>query len=161
MIRLFIALGALILATTVFAQSADTYTSGHGALQVFDEQGWQSAPQWVQAWIGIMAMSFLAGILFVKNHVPARWVVGGFVAGILFSVFGFPALNLVELSGLIALVHIIFWSPGLYKVLQEKAFTGPMSAYSIWTGWISAVIGFSFIFDIRDAAIYLKHILIG
>ena len=143
------------------AQEGELYTPGHGALQVFDEQGWQATPQWVQVWIGIMAMSFLAGILFLKNHIPARWLIGGFVAGILFSKIAFSVFDLLPLSGLVALVHIVFWSPGLYKLVKEHAFLGPLSAYSVWAGWITFVVLFSFFFDMRDAAIYLNHMLLS
>jgi hypothetical protein len=108
-----------------------------------------------------MAMSVIAGILFLTNHTPARWLIGGFVAGILFSQIAFPMFDLLPLSGLIALVHVVFWSPGLYKLIKERAFLGPLSAYSVWAGWIILVVLFSFIFDIRDAAIYLNHMLLS
>ena len=159
MIRIAMVIFLATLGTASFAQGSDAYVSGHGALEIFDEQGWLAAPEWVRVWIGIMALSFLAGLFFLKNHIPARWVVGGFIAGFLFSTIGFPALNLVALSGLIALVHLIFWSPGLVKLIQEHAFTGPFNAYAVWSGWITAVILFSFVFDVRDAAIYVMHVL--
>lgn len=142
------------------AHAADTYTSGHGALQVFDEQGWQLTPEWVKAWISIMALSFLLGVVFVKNHIAARWVVGGFVAGVLFNQIGFPYLGLAPISGLIALTHLLFWAPGLYQLVREQAFLGPLSAYSVWTAWMTLVILFSFVFDLRDATIYLHHVLL-
>ncbi len=157
----FMLLAVPLLGVTHAAETLNaTYSSGHGALQVFDEQGWQLTPQWVKVWIGIMAISFMVGIVFVKNHAPARWVIGGFIAGILFNQFGFAYLGLQPISGLIALTHLLFWTPGLYQVLREKAFLGKVSAYTIWAGWIALVIIFSFIFDIRDAAIYLQHSLL-
>ena len=157
---IFVTILLSVLSVSV-AQEPALYTPGHGALQVFDEQGWQATPQWVQVWIGIMAMSFLAGVLFVKNHPPARWLFGGFIAGIVFSQIAFPMFNLLPLSGLVALVHIVFWSPGLYKLIRERAFLGPLNAYSIWAGWIVLVVLFSFFFDFRDAAIYLNHMLLS
>jgi hypothetical protein len=44
-------------------------------------------------------------------------------------------------------------------MIKNKPFMSEKSFYKYWSGLITAVIIFSFIFDIRDAAIYLDHIL--
>lgn len=145
---------------TSTAWSAD-YVKGHAALEIFDSEGMSLAPTWVKYWIGFMALSFISGIFFVKNHVIARWVVGGFFFGFVLTSLA-PLLNIVVLSGFIALIHIVCWSPGLFKLLKARPFLSGdqnRSAFSIWTGIITLVILFSFVFDIRDAAIYLKHLL--
>lgn len=147
------------LAGTASAQAATGYESGHTALQVWNAEGQANAPQWVQIWLMIMLASFALGLLFVWKRVEARWVVGGFITSLLVSGFVIPALGLVSLSGLIALMHLIFWSPALYLLLKNRPFLQGRSFYALWTGLITAVILFSFIFDIRDAAIYLDHIL--
>ncbi len=108
-----------------------------------------------------MAISFILGLVFVKNHKPARWVVGGFAATIVVVQFGFSAFGLTPLSGLIALMHLILWCPGLYLLVKERAFRVSLNAYSVWAGWMIAVILFSFFFDIRDAAIYLHHVFLA
>ena len=154
----FIVFLGLLIASN--AWGAD-YAKGHGALEIFDSEGIKLAPSWVKIWIAFMALSFFSGLFFVKNHVIARWVVGGFLVGFLLTSIA-PSLNIVVLSGFIGLVHIVCWSPGLFQLLRSRPFlTGELThtAFSIWSGVITFVILFSFIFDIRDAAIYLKHIL--
>ncbi len=147
----------LILSTA--AQAATGYESGHTALEVWNAEGQANAPQWVQIWLMIMLASFALGLLFIWKRVEARWVVGGFITAILISRLGIPAMGIVKLSGLVALVHLIFWSPALYLLLKNRPFLKERSFYALWSGLITAVILFSFIFDIRDAAIYLDHIL--
>jgi len=146
----------IVFSSIVYAQD---YEKGHLALQIFDQEGMANAPLWVRVWIMFLAASFAAGLLFVRKHIIARWVVGCFAAGIVFLSVT-PALGIIQLSGFIALMHIIFWSPALYQLLSKRPFLdNPKTAFSIWSGVITAVILFSFIFDIRDAVIYLGHVL--
>lgn len=157
-LRLWLFLG-LSLAFGTAVQAATGYQPGHTALEVWNAEGQANAPQWVQIWLMIMLASFALGLLFVWKRVEARWVVGGFITSIAVSGFVIPALGLISLSGLIALMHIVFWSPALYLLLKNRPFLKERSLYAFWSGLITAVILFSFIFDIRDAAIYLDHIL--
>ncbi len=71
------------------------------------------------------------------------------------------ALGVRPLGGLFALLHIIFWSPALYLLLSRRPFMQGRSLYAIWSGLMTAVIVFSFAFDVRDAVIYLHHVLAG
>lgn len=135
------------------------YAHGNGALEVFDEEGQANAPSWVQAWILVMSLSFAIGLIFVWKRVEARWAVGGFIGTILAAIVLTPAFGLTELSGLFSLYHLIFWSPALYLLLKNRPFLGEKSAYKYWSGLITAVILFSFLFDIPDAAIYLDHMM--
>ena len=136
---------------------AHDYTHGHEALQLFDEQGFANAPAWVRGWIMFMGLTFLSGLLFIKNHAIARWVVGGFVLGVIFVTGLAPLFDIPLLSGFIALCHLIFWSPGLYFLLTQRPFMGSKTPFALWSGVMTGVILFSFIFDIRDAALYLLH----
>ncbi|MBL4672333.1 MAG: hypothetical protein JKX81_08720 [Arenicella sp.] len=152
---LFVCLVSLILSTgPLLAQEIE---HGHQAMQIFDKQGFDNSPQWVQFWLACMMVSFLAGLFFVKNHVIARWVIGGFFAGMTFGAIASSVFGVPNYSGFIALIHLIFWTPALYQLLAKRPFLGQRSAFTIWSGVITAVICFSFIFDIRDAFIYLTH----
>jgi hypothetical protein len=150
------ALISLQLSGLAFAQQDVAH--GHGALEIFDATGQANTPQWVMIWIYFMAASFAAGLFFVKNHSIARWVVGGFVLGIVCMTILGKVLGLPPISGYIATIHILFWSPGLYQLLTKRPFLGEQGAFSIWSGIITFVILFSFVFDIRDAFIYLTDI---
>lgn len=154
-------LALFFIMTAVFVTTghAAEYAKGHEALEVFDAEGMDATPRWVMTWLMIMLASFAAGLLFVWRHPIARWVVGCFVAGIV-ALQIISMLGVLQLSGLIALMHIVFWSPALYQLLTKRPFMADkMTAFSIWSGVITAVILFSFVFDIRDAAIYLNHII--
>lgn len=142
----------------VFAQEV-SYAAGNGALELWNRQGIANSPKWVQYWLVIMMSSFALGLLFIWKHIEARFVVGGLIAGLLVSKFVPEATGLAPLSGLVALVHLIFWTPGLYLLMKNRPFAEGRSFYAIWSAWISAVIIFSFIFDVRDAAIYLDYMM--
>ena len=148
---------ALLVAGTSAGAWAAGYQSGHHALELFDDNAMRNAPQILSLWLMFMTASFAAGLLFVRRHVIARWAVGGFVLTILCVMFILPALGLPALSGLLALIHLIFWSPALYLLLRHRPFLAGLSPFSIWSGVMALVIAISFVFDIRDAAIYLDH----
>ncbi len=139
--------------------SAQEFEHGNQAMQLFDKQGFENPPKWVQLWVGFMMMTFIAGIFFVKNHMIARWVVGCMIAGMIFAIIAGRVFGMPYYSGFIALIHVVFWSPALYQLLSKRPFAGPRSAFSIWSAVITFVICFSFIFDIRDAVIYLSNVL--
>ncbi len=138
---------------------AQDYSHGHQALEIFDAQGMANTPTWVQIWVGFMGLCFTAGLLFVRNHVIARWVVGCFVVGAVFMLAVAPLFGIVRLSGFVALCHLIFWSPALYQLLRHRPFQHRRSLFTTWSIVMTGVILFSFIFDIRDAFIYLRHVL--
>ena len=146
------------LVLSVSGAVAQTYEAGHGALQVWNDEAMNNAPQWLQIWLLVMTASFALGLLFVWRHVAARWLVGGFLLMIVFAVFVVPALNLTPLAGLFSLLHIIFWMPGFLLMIKERPFVKGFSFYGLWGGLIILVILTSFVFDFRDAAIYLAHI---
>ena len=149
----------LCCAASIEPALAQPYESGHQPLQIWDNAARASMPLWVSIWLGILMTTFALGLLFVRRHAEARWVVGGFICMILLTVASGRVLGLVPLSGLFSLVHIICWSPALYVLLTRQPFLQERSLFTLWTGAITAVIIFSFVFDIPDAAIYLDHML--
>ncbi len=144
-----------LLPSPLCAQQA--YEHGHGAMQIFDEQGMANTPRWVMIWVYFMMVSFAASLLFVKNHLEARWVAGCFIVGVIMMMVATKALGIPPLSGFIALVHVIAWTPALIVLLKRRPFLAPLSAYSAWTAVMTFVIIFSFVFDIRDASIFLSR----
>ena len=152
---------ACVLSALFAMPALAAYEHGPGALQIWDEQGLASSPAWIKVWLAFMSVVMLSGIFFVRKHGEARWVVGGIVIGLLITKFVLPALSLTSLSGLVGLIHVIFWSPALYVLLKNRPFTKGFSAYAIWSGVVTGVILFSLFFDSRDAAIYLHHMATG
>lgn len=154
--------GLVFIATPwAMAQDASIYESGHGALQMFDADGRAGAPLWVKIWLGIMLATFATGLVFVWRHPIARWAVGGFIVGVAISGSVFEALGLPYLSGAIAIAHLVFWTPALILLIWKRPFlqARESAAFRAWSAMMLAVILFSFVFDIRDAAIYIAHIL--
>ncbi len=159
----FIIAAMLIAATTgieAVAQTGDAYESGHGALQVFDGTGMGAMPLWIKAWLGILVLTFASSLFFVWRHVEARLALAGFLLSILATTFIFGALDLPFLSGSIAIGHILFWTPALIVLLMRRPFLDASQGrwFKTWSGMMTAVILFSFIFDIRDAVTYLMHV---
>lgn len=156
--KTFAAIALMLISFTAFG--ADAYEKGHGALQVFDADGIALTPQWVQIWLGFMLLTFATGLIFVWKKPIARWAVGGFLVGAGGGGFIFSALGLPFLSGAIAIIHILFWSPALFLLLTRRPFLDAAEgmAFRIWSGAMTGVMLFSFVFDIRDAYIYIAHI---
>ncbi len=157
-LRLFTAVLPLVFLIAAFSH-ADGYSSGHNALGVWDAEAQANMPQWIKIWLLFMISVFAAGLLFVWKHVEARWLVGGVILALLFSKFGIPALGWTPLSGLVATIHLVFWSPALFLMLKNRPFMQGWSFYNAWAGLATACIVFSFIFDVRDSAIYFAHLL--
>ena len=139
--------------------ASQPYQSGHQPLELWDEAGRASAPQWVMMWLNVLMAVFALGLLFVWRRVEARWAVGGFIAMIPAMLLLTNVLEVPPLSGLFSLLHIVFWSPALYLLLTRRPFLRERSLYALWSVAITAVILFSFVFDIPDALIYLDHIM--
>ncbi len=152
-----IALAPVLMAQTVPGYAA-AYQPGHQALEIWNAEGRANAPEAVQVWLRIMMATFLVGLLFVWHRVEARWVVSGVVLGMLVSRGLGAYTDIVMLSGLVALIHLIFWSPGLYMMLTRRPFFHERSPYATWSAAATVVILISFFFDIRDTVIYLDHI---
>ncbi len=146
-----------MMKTMLMLVQADGYDVGNKALEVWNADGIAASPGWVQIWILVMLASFVLGLAFVRWHGPARLVVGGIIISLLTTRVVVPALGLIKLSGLVALVHVLFWTPALIALVRERAILTARTPYSIWAAWMVCVIVFSFIFDIRDAAIYVAH----
>ena len=136
------------------------YSHGHSALDIFDVEGFKNTPFWVQVWVTFLLSSFAASFLFVWKHVLARWVIGGFIASMTSGHITFSLLELPFLAGSISIMHIVCWTPALILLLIKRPFlnnTEPM-AFRVWSGIMTAVIIFSFLFDVKDAVIYINHV---
>ena len=135
------------------------YVAGHGALNVFNGEGFLSTPTWVQGWLVLLLGTFIVGFYFSWKHSLARWAAVGFVLSMTMGHTVFELLNLPFLGGSIAIMHIACWSPALLVLLLKRPFlnANEKSSFRIWSGLMVSVLVFSFVFDIRDAIIYINH----
>tara|TARA_R110002072_G_scaffold273413_2_gene434312 strand:+ start:46703 stop:47155 length:453 start_codon:yes stop_codon:yes gene_type:complete len=141
------------------ADAAEEFTSGYGALDVFDGQAFVGLPLAVKSWLVFMLLTFAAGLLFARKHPIARWATGGIVVSMLTGHAVFQALGLPMLSGSIAICHVVCWTPALVLLLIKRPFFDRDEGrwFRIWSAVMTCVILISFVFDIRDAAIYIRH----
>eukprot|EP00439_Symbiodinium_sp_Y106_P087752 s1_g288.t1 len=113
-------------------------------------------PIYLGVWLlGVLLPANLASVFFVKNHVAARWVLGGFFCSHLWLTIVEVTGAFVVQGGLVSLGHIIFWSPAIYALYHYRSEIKLPSAYGIWACVMLVVYGVSMIFDIRDASIWL------
>jgi len=157
-----LALSVFVLVLSHGALGAQEYEKGHGALQVFDSAGMAVTPLWVQMWVGFMVVMFATGLFaFCWKQPIARWIVGGFILSALIGESIFNALGLPFLSGSIAILHLVFWTPGLILLLMQRPFLDPAQGkwFRVWSGVMVCSILFSYVFDIRDAMTYLNHVI--
>lgn len=157
-----IALGvAFILALAgTSAYGAEGFAQGHGALEVFDGVGFAAAPLWVRIWVGLMIATFAVGLfVFAWKRPLARWAAGGFLVSAMTGQAVFSALGLPFLSGSIAIMHLVCWTPALVLLLIQRPFLDASESkwFRAWSAAMTFAILFSFVFDIRDAFIYIAH----
>lgn len=123
---------------------------------VWTEEARASLPLWVQRWILFMLAAFAAGLIFVKDHVAARWMVAAVIVSHLASAFFLFVLGPETLKvGVIAINHVVFWTPAAVYLALKGAPKKKAPLYSIWRYLALAVVAFSLFFDFRDAALFL------
>ena len=113
-------------------------------------------PGWVWGWMVFMAVAFLTGLLFVRRHADARWVVAAYVGSHVFA-YGMRAILGPDwlTLGQAALNHVLFWTPAaVYLALRIRS-VKLKTAFGAWSLMILGTMAFSLFFDFRDAAIYL------
>ena len=116
-----------------------------------------SYPLGVQAWMKLMAISFLLSILFVYSKSGARWVLVAFIANILGLIVGkmlFPEWTRAEIG---THVHLLAWPIILWMIWRpgsrpQIAFSGKgllSGAYLVWLIWAGSLMLISLILDLR------------
>ncbi|MDF1741341.1 MAG: hypothetical protein P1U86_19430 [Verrucomicrobiales bacterium] len=153
---------AIILAALLSGNAfgAEAYPKGAGALEVFDGEAMSALPLPAKLWLKFMMLTFAAGLIFFAWKKPiARWAAGGMIVSMATCAPVFTALGLPVLSGSIAIWHIVCWSPALVLLLTKRPFLKSNEGlpYRTWSVIMTGVILISFIFDFRDAAIYIHH----
>lgn len=125
---------------------------------VMGGEGLASSPLWVQYFLKTLFGVSLIGILFMPKHHEARWAAGGLLAGVFNTFYVIPYLPIVSLGGMYAVMHFVLWLPGIYLLLKNRPFLRGFTPYSIWCGVVTGIILFSFIFDVRDSAVYIPYV---
>ena len=140
--------------------SAEEYPSGSGPLEVFNGEARAAVPLPLKLWLMLLLGTFAASLVFAWKKPVARWALGGLVVSMLAAGPVFAALGWPMLGGAIALWHLVCWTPVLIVLLWKRPFLdySEWLPYRIWSALLLVVIVISFVFDIRDAWIYIDHI---
>lgn len=156
-------IGGFTLAAAAWSATAmgvGEYGHGHGALEIFDGDGFAVTPLWVKVWVSFMVLTFAVGLYFAWKHPLARWEPGGFIVSAASGEVVFSALGLPFLGGSVAIMHLVCWTPALVLLIMKRPFLDQDEprGFRVWSGTMTSVILFSFVFDVQDAAAYIIHI---
>lgn len=143
----------LIAATGAFL--AVTGIGGSPALGVWDNDARANLPLWMMLWLGFLALTFLSSVIFAWNHVPARWVLAGFIGSHVATIAIESIDGVVLQAGLVSLLHVVFWTPGLIAILSNQSDLRLNTAYGVWASVLLFVYAVAFTFDIRDGVVWL------
>ncbi|MEM6652106.1 MAG: hypothetical protein AAF582_05860 [Pseudomonadota bacterium] len=150
--RFFVpALALVACALTLTPEASASY-----ALEDWNMEARRNLPLTMKLWLGVMLITNLAAVIFVRKHVAARWVLGAWL-------FSHAWIALLEgtgvytvQGGLVSLGHIIVWAPAIYALYRYRSQIELPSAYGIWASLMLFFYGVSLIFDVRDAFIWLS-----
>ncbi|MGI9470369.1 MAG: hypothetical protein ACR2NZ_02475 [Rubripirellula sp.] len=143
-------------------------------LKVWDNAARASLSVGLYIWLAWLVSVNLGSLLFLRGHGAARWVLAGFLLSHLI-VFSLPCFKrFVVRRGTVSLLHVICWSPGVLACLVEGwQILGwwpgdrvePLSktllplGFLLWSTALVITNATSFIFDLRDAATYVKWLV--
>lgn len=128
------------------------------AMEEWNAAARDALPVRVKLWLGAMMLTNIAAIGFLRNHVAARWVFGGFIIshGL---VMGMWAMGYTVIAGQVSLFHILFWTAGAIMLLRRRQEIQYPSAYGIWATLSLIFYSGSMIVDLRDASIFIQSSL--
>ena len=124
---------------------------------LWDNQARLGLSKGMYVWLAMLVATCLSSVFFVRDHVPARWVLGGFILShvIVFAVP--PILKLTLRIGHVGLLHLLCWSPGGLLVIVDITASDIIDwCYTAWGSMLMIVVLISFYFDARDGFGYLK-----
>ncbi|MEK6247122.1 MAG: hypothetical protein N2C12_03015 [Planctomycetales bacterium] len=131
------------------------------ALLVWNNQSRLSLPRLLILWLFFLVVICLSSAFFIREFIPARWVLGGFALSHLI-VFLIPVFtNFTMRRGFVSLMHLICWSPGFVMTIADIQGRHTNSFYQAWSYALIVVISISFVFDLRDACTYLYFLVRG
>lgn len=151
----FLLLAVAVLLWGYFAATTDVHASM--ALDDWNMATRNALPTYIKIWLGSMLIAHFSSIFFVRNHTPARWVLGGFVlshAWVAYAEYS-GVINLK--AGMVSLGHILFWIPALLSFYRNRTDIKLPSAYGIWACVMFFFYTISLTIDVRETAILLNY----
>ncbi|MEP3480709.1 MAG: hypothetical protein ABJZ55_15770 [Fuerstiella sp.] len=151
---------AIVMVVACGEASAADYPSGAGALEQFDAEARAALPPMMKGWLMLLLGTFAASVVFAWKKVEARWALLGLLLAMLAGPAFYSAVGWPMLGGAIALSHLVCWTPVLVVLALRRPFAKREHGklYRGWSAILLTVIAISFVFDVRDAWIYLQHV---
>jgi hypothetical protein len=131
------------------------------SLQIWDNAARVAIPTPLKIWLVFLALTFASSLFFVRRHPAARWAAGGFVLSHV-VVAAIELGTTVDLRiGLVSLAHVVCWAPALVMLVRELPATSAETRYGLWCRVLLGVIAVAFVFDLRDAGMFLYYRITG
>ncbi len=159
-----------VVGYTTSPESAQDYTGMNDtrtseplphSLRVWDNKARLSLPLGLKVWLAVLVATFLSSAVFVPDHHPARWILGGFIASHLLVIALSVSKNFTLRIGIVSLTHVACWTPGLVRAIVDVQGRGLSTSYGLWLYAIIIVVAISFLFDLKDAGNYIRHFAAG
>ena len=106
----------------------------------------------IQSWILWLTFINLLSVVFIIAHHEARWILGVFLANMVFMGLLYQLFGYVRLLGL---SHIIFWTPLVIYLLLKMPQRRLKNASGVYLVLLLASNSLSLIFDYRDFFLWL------
>lgn len=150
----YVSVGFFVMLCAVLPSAANALS----ALEEWNNVSRDALPIPVKVWLGLMMLNNISALFFLKNHVAARWVFAGFVVshGIVMLMW---SQSIVVMAGLVALLHIIFWTPGIIAIWYRRSEMLGLTPYRFWSTFVLIFYSGSMFFDVPDAVNYIIHLL--
>lgn len=122
-------------------------------LQFFQTLFSQSTP--IVLWVSLLVIGNMSSVLFVKDKIEARWILGLFIGnaffmGLLHFYFGY-----VKILGL---SHVLVWTPLIVYLWKRRENFEDGSFYKKWIYFIMIINSLSLILDYADVVRYFLKI---
>lgn len=131
------------------------------SLQIWDNAARVAISTPLKLWLAFLGLTFASSLFFVRRHPAARWAAGGFVLShAVVAVIEFGGMTDVRI-GVVSLAHVVCWTPALVMLARELRATSIETRYGLWCRVLLAVIAVAFVFDLRDAGMFLYYRITG
>ncbi len=107
-------------------------------------------------WLGGLMAVHLSSLLFVRRHVAARWVFGGFALSHVLIVYVEATGLFAMVSGMISLEHVLTFIPGLIAIYVTRNEIRWPGAYAVWVGAVVALYSGLLWNDLPDLLVWVR-----
>ena len=107
-------------------------------------------------WLGGLMAVHLSSLLFVRRHVAARWVFGGFALSHVLIVYVEATGLFAMVSGMISLEHVLTFIPGLIAIYVTRNQIRWPGAYAVWVGAVVVLYSGLLWNDLPDLLVWVR-----